>query len=97
MPLKYVPTSKFTLAEKGATCIAMKSGIEKRCITRILSITLSNEFLPMQLIYEKTVQSLPRSKFPQEFSLSTNPIHFSNSSESVKLFEEFIILYLQKR
>ena len=29
-------------------------------------------------------------------SLSANPTHFSNSSESIKLFEEVIISYLQK-
>ena len=45
-PLKYVPTSSFTLLEKGATCVTMKGGSNKRCITGIFSITFSNEFLP---------------------------------------------------
>ena len=59
-PLKYVPTSNLTLAEKEATCVTMESSSDKRCITGTFSITFSNEFLPMQLIYGgKTVQSLP--------------------------------------
>ena len=75
----------------------MEGGNDKRCITGTFSITFTNEFLPVQLIYGgKTVKSLPRFKFPQEFSLSANPIHFSNWSESTKLFEEVIILYFQK-
>ena len=64
-PLKYVPTSNFTLAEKGATSVTMEGESDKRCITGTFSITFSNEFLPRQLIYGgKTVQSLPRFKPP---------------------------------
>ena len=75
----------------------MEGGSDKRCITGTFSITFSNKLLPVQLIYDgKTVQSLPRFKFPQEFSLSANPTQFSNSSESIKLFEEVIIPYHQK-
>ena len=97
MPLKYVPTSNFTLVKKGATSVTKEGGSDKRCITGTFSITFSNEFFPMQLIYGgKTVQSLPRFKFPEEFSLCANPTHFPNSSESVKLFEEVVIRYLQK-
>ena len=84
-PLKYVSTRNFTLEEKGAESFTMEGGSDKRCITETSSITFSNEFLPMQLIYgRKIVQSLPRFKFPQEFSLSANPTNFSNSSESIK-------------
>ena len=75
----------------------MEGGSDKGCITGTFSITFSNEFLPTLLIYDgKTVKSLPRFRFPQQFSLSANPTHFSNSSESIKLFEEVIIRYLQK-
>ena len=77
--------------------MTMEGRSDKRCITGTFSITFSNEFLPTLLIYDgKTVKSLPRFKFPQQFSLSANPTHFSNSSESIKLFEEVIIRYLQK-
>ena len=71
--LKYVPTSKFTLAEKRTKSVTMEGGSDKRCITGTFSITFSSELL-MQLIYGgKTVQRFPRFKFPQEFSLSANP------------------------
>ena len=51
----------------------------------------------MQLIYGgKTLQSLPRYQFPQSFSLSVNPKHYSNTTESLKLLNEIIILYVKK-
>ena len=52
----------------------------------------------MQLIYGgKTKQSLPRFKFPDGFSLSCNPKHFSNAMESIKLINEIIIPYVQSQ
>ena len=75
----------------------MEGGSDKRSITGTFSITFSNIFLPIQPNYGgEIVESLPCFKFPQEFSLSANPTHFSNSSKSVKLFEEVMISYLQK-
>ena len=52
----------------------------------------------MQLIYGgKTKQSLSRFKFPDGFSLSCNPKHFSNAMESIKLVNEIIIPYVQSQ
>ena len=43
----------------------------------------------MQLIYGgKTNQRLPRFKFPESFSLSVNPKHYSNTLESIKIIDE---------
>ena len=64
----------------------------KQAITDTFGITLSNKFLPMQLIYGgKTAQSLPKFKFPESFSLSANPKHFLNTTELLKLLNEIII------
>ena len=50
----------------------------------------------MQLIYGgKTAQSFPRFKFPDSFSLSANPKHFSNTEESLKLLDEIVIPYVE--
>ena len=52
----------------------------------------------MQLINGgKTKRSLPRIKFPDGFSLSCNPKHFSNTMESIKLVNEIIIPYIQSQ
>ena len=96
-PLKYVPTGNFTLAAKGSTTVTMEGGSDKRCITGTFGVTFTNKFLPIQLIYGgKTEQSLPRFKFPTEFSTSVNPTHYSNATESIKLIEEIIVPYLKE-
>ena len=52
----------------------------------------------MQLINGgKTKRSLPRIKFPDGFSLSCNPKHFSNTMESIKLINEIIIACVQSQ
>ena len=45
----------------------------------------------------KTIQSLPRFKFPREFCLSANEKHFSNRYESMKHLEEVIVPYFKKQ
>ena len=48
----------------------------------------------MQLTYGGiTAQSLPKLKFPESFSFSANPKHFSSTMESLKLLDEIIIPY----
>ena len=96
-PLKYVPTGNFTLAAKGSTTVTMEGGNDKRCITGTFGITFTNKFLPIQQIYGgNTEQSLPRFKFPEGFSTSVNPTNYSNATESIKLIEEIIVLYLKE-
>ena len=94
---RMVPCKKFTMAKKGRNNVTIHGCNDKRMITATFVITLSGEFLPMQLIYgDKTLQSLPRYQFPQSFSLSVNPKHYSNTTESLKLLNEIIIPYVKK-
>ena len=73
-PLKYVPVSHHTMAEKGTKSVANAGSADERCITGTFVITLKGDFLPVKLIYGgKTAQSLPRFKFPESFSLNVNP------------------------
>ena len=95
-PSPLVPCRKNTMAQKGCQNVVIKGADDKRSITSTFAITLAGEFLPMQLIYGgKTLQSLPRYKFPDSFSLSVNETHYSNRKESVKLLEEIIIPYVE--
>ena len=96
-PSKYAPVSSRTMAEKNSKHVAIIGSTYKQAITATFSITYSNEFLPMQLIYGgKTKKSFPRFKFPDSFSISANPKHYSNTSESLKLLDEIIIPYVVK-
>ena len=82
------------MAAKGSTNVTIHGCNDKRMISATFVITLAGEFLPIQLIYGgKTLQSLPRYRFPESFSLSVNEKHYSNTDESLKLFNEIIIPY----
>ena len=42
------------------------------------------------------MQSLPRFQFLNSFSLSVNEKHYSNTQESLKFYNEIIILYIKE-
>ena len=95
-PLKYVPCGKTPVAEKSSSTVPINGVSDKRMITATFTISLDGKFLPIQLIYAgKTERSIPKIKFTKSFLLSTNPTHFSNETESLKLMKEIVIPYFQ--
>ena len=95
-PLKFV--SHHTMAKKGTKSVSITGSSDKRGITGTFVITRNGDFLLLQLIYGgKTRQSLPRFKFPESFSLSVNPKHFSNTEESIKIIEEIVVPYVNRQ
>ena len=97
-PLKYIPAMNHAMAKQNSKSVSIAGSSDKHSITGTFTITLNGHFLQMQLIYGgKTKQSLPRFKFPDGFSLSCNPKHFSNAMESIKLINEIIIPYVQSQ
>ena len=78
---KNVEVLSMTMDQKGESNVPIAGISDKRSMTATFSITLDNKFLPMQLIYQgKTVQSLPKVKFPDDFSLSVNESHYSKEN-----------------
>ena len=78
--------------------IAAAAAADKRSIASTFSIFLSGEFLAIQLIYGgKTIESLPRYKFPEGFSLSVNEKHFSNRMEAARFLDKIIVAYIKKK
>ena len=97
-PSKFAPSSNTTLAPRGTKSILVTGSSDKRAIRATFTINHDGDFLPMQLIYQgTTVQSLPRFDFPNSFSLSMNPKHFSNTAEALKIIDEVIVPYLTKK
>ena len=67
-PTKFAPGSKSTFAKAGCNSVLEGGASDKRMITATSAITLSGQFLPIQLICEgKTSKSLPRVEFPESF------------------------------
>ena len=73
--------------------------MEKKWTKNVLiSITIGNNFLPMQLIYKgKMSQNLPKIQFPNGFSLTANLKHYSNEMGSLKFHKEIILLYVKAK
>lgn len=85
------------MAIKGTSSVPIKGLKKKYTLTFIVS--LSGEFLPMQIIYGgKTTASQPRGfKFPKGLCLSQNPKRWSNEQETLKLIEEVINPYVIRK
>ena len=97
-PSSYISVGRSTMAQRRSKDVAVKGLGDKRNITVTFVVTLSGEFLPMQIIYGgKTKASLPRFQFPKGFSLSQNPKHWSNEQETLRLIQEIINPYLVRK
>lgn len=98
-PCSYVSVGKSTMASRGSKSVPIKGLSDKRNITLTFVITLSGEFLPLQIIYAgKTKASLPRGfTFPASFCLTQNPKHWSNEEETIKLIDQIINPYVVKK
>ena len=94
-PLKHAPVSSQTLTKRGSKHVSISNAAHRKSLTATFGISLDNKFLPFQLIHGgKTQQSFPKVNFPKKFSLRINEKHFSNTEESLKLFEDIINPYV---
>ena len=90
-PCHMFPPSKYTFNPKGAKTVPIKGIDDKRQITATFTVSMIENFLPFQLIYEeKAPRCLPRFDFPADFNVnfSDNPcrIRKNQSSFSKKLY-----------
>ena len=84
-PLQYAPVSSRTMATENSKHVHLAGFFYKQDITGTLGITLSNKFLPMQLIFGgKTAQSFL-------WVLILN----SNTTESLTLLDKIIIPFVK--
>ena len=98
-PSSYISVGKSTMTKRGEKSVPIKGITDKRNITLTFVVSLSGEFLPIQIIYAgKTTASQPRGfKFPKGFCISQNPKHWSNEQETLKLIDEVVNPYVVKK
>ena len=84
------------MAPRNSSSALIKGLTDKRSITLTFVISLSGNFLPMQIIYQgKTTASQPRNfQFPKGFFVSQNPKHYSNETETLSLIDKVIKPYV---
>ena len=96
-PLSYINCGKYSFASKNTNNVAVKGVDDKRQITGTFAISLTGDFLPIQLIYaSKTKRSLPKFDFPSTFNITYTPNHWANVDTCREFFEKIIKPYLQK-
>ena len=97
--MPYVVTGNSTLNEKDAKSGPLQGKGKKKQITGTFAVSVTGDFLPMQLIYEgKTPRCLPKDVgFPKEFDVTFTPYHWSNEEKSKQLLDNVTFPYLNKK
>ena len=73
--------------------VPIKGIDDKRQITATFAISMSGEFLPIQVIYEgKTKRCLPKYTFPASFDATFSENYWSNTEKSLSFFSNIIFL-----
>ena len=69
-PLSYVSPGKYTFYLKGSITVTIKGVDDNRQITVTFTVSATDAFLPIQLIYQgATERYLPKYKFPKELHI----------------------------
>ena len=90
-PLSYVSPGKYTFDVKGVETVPIKGIDDKRQITATFAISMSGEFLPIQVIYEgKSKRCLPKYTFPASFDVTFSENHWSNTKKSLNFFNKIV-------
>ena len=98
--LPYIVTGNSILNEEVAKSVPLQGKGKKKQIAGTFAVSMTGDFLPMQLIYErKTQQCLPKdAEFRwKEFDVTFTPNHWSNEEKSKQLLHNFIFPYLKKK
>ena len=98
-PSSYVSVGNKTMATQVSKSVPIRGLTDKRNITLNFVVSLSGEFLPLQIIYGgKTKACHPRGiTFPKGFCVSHNIKHWSNEDETIKLLDEVVYPYIKKK
>ena len=95
-PCSNVSVGKMTMAPRNSSSVPVKRLTDKRSITLTFVISLSGNFLPVQIIYQwKSIARQSRNfQFPKGFLVSQNPKHYSNETETLSLIDKVIKPYV---
>ena len=93
--VKIVPSSTWTMDQRGSKRVEMTGVDDKRQITAVFCGSLTGDFLPVQLIYKgKTPRCHPKFKFPSGWHVTHSPKHWSNEETMIQYIEHIILPYL---
>ena len=84
--------------KKNEKLVPIANSAEYRQVTGTFSITLSGDFLPLQIIYQgKTVRCYPKFNFPEEFNITHTLNQWSNEEKSIELIMKVLVPYVKSK
>ena len=95
--IKIIPTSTWTMEQRGARRVEMVGVNDKRQITAVFCGSLVGDFLPIQLIYKgKTSRCHPKFQFPEGWDITHAPNHWSNEFTMIQYINNIVVPYIVK-
>ena len=96
--VKYIPVSNWTMAKEGSKCVEV-AGIDDKCqITATFAASLSENFLPVQLVYGgNTSRCHPAVDFPDGFYVTHTENHWCNEETMISYIEAVIVPYIDEQ
>ena len=97
--LPYICTGKHTYQTQGASNVPLVGKGKKKQITGTFTITMTGQFLPLQLIYQGTTdRCLPKgAEFPDDWDVTYTANHWSNESKAIQHLQMVAFPYVKKR
>ena len=97
-PLGFTSPSKVTFTEKNSQNVPIANIDDKHTITGTFTVSLDDQFLPIQLIYTgKSDKCHPRIKFPDGFGITHSPNHWSNEEAVISHLTKVVFPYIQRK
>ena len=82
--LNLIPSSSWTMEQRGAQRVEITGLNDKRMITAVFCGTLTGDFLPIQFVYQgNTDRCHPKYNFPEDWHIAHSPNHWS-TEETMK-------------
>ena len=95
--IKIVPSSTWTMEQRGTKRVDLVGAGDKRLITAVFSGSLVADFLSIQVIYAgKTSRCHPRYNFPPDWDITHSPKRWSNEATTIQYIQNIIIPYVNK-
>ena len=97
-PLRFYLAPTHILTKKGEASVPITNSSDYRQITGAFGISMAEEFLPIQLIYQgKTNKCHPNYNFPNDFHITHTPNHWSSETKSLEMIDKIIMLYVKQQ
>ena len=96
--MHYVPVSSWTMAKEGSKRVEICGIDDKRQITAVFGVTMTGDFLPVQLIYQgKTPKCHPSYQFPTDWHITHSTNHWSNEETMKDYVLKILVPYIAKK